>query len=209
MSTRLIPLRFAALGDSTGVGVGATTGGGYVSRLEKKLREHFTLDARNFCQSGATVSRLQQGQLRPALIFRPELATVAIGGNDVWRGTELREYEASLKTVLNKLRAVGATTIVVNVPDLSIAPVAQLVPREWYDGRIEAFNEIIDRVARDCSATRVDLYSKSRHFAANGNHTDLFCADGFHPSSRGYEAWTEAMWPTVLDVARRVAVAAA
>ena len=205
----LPPLRLAALGDSTGVGVGASSGGGYVARLESRLRAQFALESKNLCQSGATIARLQSGQLRPALMFRPALATVAIGGNDVWRGTELSDYESALKTVLNKLRAVGAATIVVNVPDLSIAPVAKLVPREWYDGRIEAFNEIIARVADATGASLVDLYSKSQHFAAHGNHDELFCGDGFHPSSKGYEAWTEAMWPTVLDVARRLAAVAA
>ena len=49
--------------------------------------------------------------------------------------------------------------------------------------------------------TVVDLFSFT-HRTVPG-HPELFSADGFHPSSLGYDAWAEVMWPSVEAAARR------
>ena len=84
------PIVYVALGDSTGAGVGARDGGGYVARLFKRIEERrpgSTLN--NVCVSGATTADLVRGQLDRGVALNPDLVTVGIGINDIGHGLSL------------------------------------------------------------------------------------------------------------------------
>jgi lysophospholipase L1-like esterase len=75
---------YVALGDSTGLGVGARAGGGYPERLPRRLRPtHPRLQLLNLRRSGATTADLIDEQLPRALRARPRLITIGIGINDI------------------------------------------------------------------------------------------------------------------------------
>ena len=193
---------YLALGDSTGVGVGARSGGGYPDRLLRLLRpEHPGLQLVNYCASGATTADVIVDQLPLALRTRPHLITVGIGINDL--GLQLPEdaFALNLEEIVLALRKLSAPIAIANIPDVALSPtVARRVPRRLYERRIEIFNEHVTATAARHSLALVDLYGLSRQILPG--RPELWSEDGFHPSAAGYDQWAERMLPAVAPLLR-------
>ena len=198
-------LLYVALGDSTAIGVGAGAGGGYPERLVAKLRPAFpALKLLNLGESGATTSDLREGQLPRALRTRPRLITLGIGINDLGLQIPDDAFALNLEETVVPLRKLGAPIAIANIPDLALAPaVARVVPRSFYERRIELFNEHITATAARHRLSLVDLYAWSRE--ALPGRPELISPDGFHPSARGYDVWAERMLPAALALLRQSA----
>jgi len=195
-------LLYVALGDSTAVGVGAQTGGGYPDRLVVKLRAAYpALKLLNLGQSGATSSDVLESQVPRALRTRPRLITLGIGINDVGLQISDDAFALKLEEIVVQLRKLGVPIAIANIPDLALAPaVAQLVPRSIYERRIELFNEHVTATAARHRLTLVDLYTWSRDVLCG--RPDLFSPDGFHPSALGYDVWAERMLAPAIALLR-------
>jgi acyl-CoA thioesterase I len=189
---------YTALGDSTGVGVGAKEGGGYVARLFERIKRERGGNARltNLCVSGATTEDVLREQTRVALSTRPTLVTLGIGINDIGHGMSIAQFERNYEEIIKKLRAeTKATIVVTNIPDISFAPVVPLYARDNTRRNVQLFNEKIHAIAERYNLLVVDVYSETHRIIPA--HPEFFSEDGFHPSADGYEYWAEAMWPTV------------
>src|SRR5205823_8185744 len=134
---------YVALGDSTGIGVGASTGGGYPDRLMRHLTPaHPRLRLVNLCRSGATSADLLTDQLPRALRTRPRLITIGIGINDVGLQIPDEAFAVNLEEIVVPLQKLAAPIVIANIPDLALSPaVARMVERSFYERRIELFNE--------------------------------------------------------------------
>jgi acyl-CoA thioesterase I len=199
--------RYVALGDSTGVGVGAAADGGYPERLYQRLKSAgVEAGILNLAQSGATSSNVVQGQVQKAATKQPHLITLGVGTNDLWRMVPIGTFQMNVKLIADALERTEATVVVSNIVDLSLAPVAGLVeaflriPRTAFAQRIDAFNAEIARLARRPRFTVVDLFTFSREELPA--HPEYFSPDGFHPSPRGYDRWADLIWPSVEPAAR-------
>jgi lysophospholipase L1-like esterase len=200
-----LSLRYVALGDSSGVGVGSRQGG-YVEHLFQRLRrDRPGVGLLNLSVSGATSTTVLSGQLPKATRSRPHVVTLAVGINDLWRGVEPHLYESNLDHIARNLVATGAPVVLANLPDMSHAPVARLathfIPLELISQRIQAFNAGVARVVARHGLIGVDLYTPSLQ-ELPGN-PDYFCGDGFHPSDTGYLRMAEHFWPALLQGAER------
>lgn len=187
---------YVAVGDSTGVGVGARDGG-YPARLLKRLKETRP-NARlvNFCVSGATTEDLLRGQLAQATQARPTLITVGIGINDLGHYVPLEKFARNFEEIVKRLKEGTTAQIVVsNLPDISFAPVVPAYAREQTRSQINLFNERIAEIVRRYNLSLVDAYAETH--AAIPEHPEFFSEDGFHPSDAGYEYWAKTMWPAV------------
>ena len=187
---------YVALGDSTGAGVGARQGGGYVARIFHRIERARPLSRLvNLCVSGATtadVLRAQSGRVSPE---RPTLVTLGIGINDAQRLTP-EQYARNYEEIVTRLRAeTDAEIVVTNVPDISCAPIIPAPMREGARQLILVFNEIIRTMAERHRLLLVDVYEQSREIVPA--HPEFFSSDGFHPSEEGYEYWAHMMWPTI------------
>lgn len=195
-------LLYVALGDSTAVGVGAFSGGGYPERIVARVRQRFpSITLLNLGRSGATTGDVIDAQIPRALRTRPALISLCIGINDV--GLQLPDdaYALNLEEIVVALRRLAVPIVIANIPDLAFAPaVARLVPRSVYERRIEMFNEHITATAARHALTLVDLYAWSRE--ALPGRDELFSPDGFHPSALGYEVWADRMAPYIEAVLR-------
>ena len=191
-----------ALGDSTAVGVGADSGGGYPERLVGKLRTAYpALKLLNLGQSGATSSDLLESQVPSALRTRPRLITLGIGINDVGLQVADDAFAVNLEEIVVQLRKLGAPMAIANIPDLALAPaIAELVPRSIYERRIELFNEHVTATAARHDLTLVDLYAWSRDVLPS--RPELFSSDGFHPSALGYDVWAGRMLAPAVSLLR-------
>ena len=190
------PILYVALGDSTGVGVGARDGG-YVARLFKRLLEsHPDAKLSNLCVSGSTTDDLIRDQLQRGVALNPDLVTIGIGINDIGHGLTLEQFSKNYEQILSTLKdKTHATIVVTNVPDISSAPRIPSSMRSEYQRQIEQFCKRLEEIANRHGVAVFDMYTITKQELAS--HPEYFSADGFHPSDEGYELWATQMWPTV------------
>ena len=194
------PVNYVALGDSTGVGVGARTGGGYVARLFERIeRERPGSRVANLCVSGARTGDLLRHQLPRVAALRPTLVTVGVGINDLTNFAPAEAFEANYEEIVTRLSAgaPAARVVLSNIPDISPAPAVPAHLRADAVRRVKLFNQIIDRAAARHGVRVADAYHSSREVIAA--HPEFFCEDGFHPSAEGYEYWAKMLWPAVKE----------
>jgi lysophospholipase L1-like esterase len=199
MSVAAMPVTYVAFGDSTGVGIGARRGGGYVARLFERIeRVRAGSSVRNFCMSGAETADVLRGQLTRLDATRPTLITLGIGINDVSHGISPEQFARNYEEIVTRLKSRTDSPIVVtNIPDISTAPRVPVFLHDQVQARIRVFNERIAEIAKRHELLLVDTYDMSREVIPN--HPEFFSADGFHPSDEGYEYWAKMMWPTVKE----------
>jgi len=189
-------LVYAALGDSTVAGVGASAPArSYVGHLHARLREVFpAAHLVNLGVSGATAADVVAAQLPRAVALQPCLVTLSVGPNDITTGRDVRQYARDLDVILGPLARRTPAVLVVNlIPDLALTPRFRGgEPEAAVGGRTMAFNAAPSRAARRHGAEVVDLYALSRREVPR--RPDLIAADGYHPSDAGYARWAEAMW---------------
>ncbi len=193
------PLVYVALGDSTGVGVGAREGG-YVLRLFNRLVERRPgSKLTNLCVSGATTEDLVRGQLERGVDGNPDLVTVGIGINDIGHGLTIDQFAKNYDKILSTLREkTHARIVVTNIPDISSGPRIPAQMRSQYQQQIIKFNERLEEIAKQHGVTVFDMFAISKDELPL--HPEYFSSDGFHPSDAGYEMWAKQMWPTLESV---------
>jgi lysophospholipase L1-like esterase len=193
----LAPVVYVAMGDSTGVGVGARKGGGYVARLfERLVRERPGSRLVNLCVSGATTGDVLRGQVGRVGAPRPGLVTLGVGINDAMRQVSPAQFEKNYDEIAHRIREqTHAPVVISNIPDVSYAPRVPAFLREEARRRIEALNASVAAVARAHRFTLVDAFGFSHEVIPR--HPEFFSPDGFHPSEEGYEFWAVKMWPAV------------
>lgn len=190
-------LLYTALGDSAGVGVGANDGQGYVTRVFARLKAKVP-DARllNLCMSGATSGTVLNSQVDRAVLAKPWLITLFIGGNDLWRMVEPGRFHQNLEAIAARLDTTGAPVIIGNLANMSHAPVAAHaeslvgISRPMIESRVTALNRALTTVAARHKYSLVDLFG-----VGIVDRPHYFCSDGFHPSSEGYAVWADILWP--------------
>lgn len=189
-----VPL-FVALGDSTAKGYGSVHGG-YVDRLHARLQETVpALTLRNFAENGATSSDVLARQLPKLASLRPTLVTIGIGVNDLTRQLGPAVFERNLTAIVEGARRTGAAVVLVNLPDVSLAPAVPPFLRAPFVEKVRAYNAVVARVATNHRVSLVDLFRHSREHLPQ--HPEYFAPDGFHPSDAGQASWAELMWPVV------------
>jgi lysophospholipase L1-like esterase len=191
------PVVYTALGDSTGVGVGAKQGGGYVARLFERIkRERSNARLTNLCVSGATTDDVLRGQLGAAIASHPTLITLGIGINDIGHGLTIETFARNYEEIIKRLKEeTSARIVVTNIPDISFAPVVPATARDETRQRVTIFNEKVNAIAERYSLTVVDIYTETHNVIPK--HPEFFSEDGFHPSDAGYEYWAKTMWPQI------------
>lgn len=190
------PINYVALGDSTGIGVGARNGG-YVARLFAHINaERSGSRLTNLCVSGATTEDVLRSQLHRGIAANPNLVTLGIGINDIGHGLGVEEFARNYEEILSQLhKGTRAKIVVTNIPDISSAPRIPEFARGQYQQTISAFNERLAAIAARYDVTLFDVHSTTREQLPS--HPEFFSGDGFHPSDAGYELWAREMWPVI------------
>lgn len=186
---------YAALGDSTGAGLGARHGG-YVERLFARIKEARPASRlNNRSLAGANTAQALQRQVEQIISDQPTLVTVGIGLNDLLQGVAEDEFAKNYEEIITRLLKTRAFIIILTLPDISAAPA--FAKREMGDlsARLIRYNQRIEQIAARYGVLLVDVYNLSRE--ALHKSPELFGADGLHPSDAGYEYWAEMIWPTV------------
>ena len=196
------PIVYVALGDTTGVGQGASNGG-YVDRMFRKLEvQRPGSRLLNLCVSGATTIDVVRAQLDDGIAAKPDLVTLGVGINDIGHGMSLQEFARNYQSILDRLKnETHAVVVVTNIPDISSAPRIPSAMRAEYQRTIDQFNQKLQEIATTSAVIVFDIYTITREQLRA--HPEFFSADGFHPSDAGYEMWAEQMWPVLEKLIRQ------
>ena len=197
----MTPLRLALLGDSLAHGTGAARPSEALApRLAAALSAAGVVAVdRVFAVPGARSADLAD-QVARAASWRPDLAVVVIGANDLVQQVSVASAAEQLGRAVAALRARGADVLVVVAPDLSVLAAVPATGR----GFVRAASTLLREAQVDAVVTAggrvVDLAPQlSSAFAAD---PALFSADRFHPSSAGYALIADALGPVVEEAAR-------
>jgi lysophospholipase L1-like esterase len=178
--------RIIALGDSSVFGVGdhgdaiPSVGAGWAGRLAHDLTAGNFI---NVAKNGARARHITKHQLSAAHAFRPDLALVCIGTNDVLRGDfSPEEIKGSLITVIETLSENNAVIILLGLPDpISTAP-GPLALRKILSARVTLINEIYIELSGHENVILVPTWdSKIAH------ERRMWHVDRMHPSAIGHQ----------------------
>ena len=173
------------LGDSTGVGVGASLPEESIAGL---LAIDFPRsDIANISVSGARVGdALAQAARCNSLGMRFDVAVLHIGANDIVRGTPTEELADSCEKLMLELERLARRTVWLGPPDLSIAPLFR-PPYAWVIGaRSRAATAVYARSAARHHVSFVDFSAPPHSIHFRRRRDQHFASDGFHPNSSTY-----------------------
>lgn len=193
-------LRFVMLGDSSAAGLGAdspleTPGAliaqGLAAAADRPVRYV------NIATVGARSADLE-AQVTRALILKPHVAVILIGGNDVTHLTKPQTAVRDLEQAVARLVDSGTEVIVGTCPDIgTIKPIRQ------------PLRTVARRLSRQLAAAQtIGVVEGGGRSVSLGNllgpefdkyPNDMFAHDRFHPSAAGYAAAAQVLLPSALD----------
>ncbi len=191
-------IRFAVLGDSIAAGQGAQRRADTPAyRIAHRLRDRgFAVTSRVYATAGARSAGLAV-QVDAALDWRPHLAVVIIGTNDLLHHTHAGQAAHDLGDAVRRLREAGTSVVVAPAPDLSALPDSPLGLRPVLHAASMVLRDAQVVAARLAGAFVADRdHGSAVMFAADRT---LFSADRFHPSSAGYAVIAETLLPAVVE----------
>ena len=189
-------LAFAVLGDSIAYGQGAARP---AETLAERLSADLTTagiatDVRVFAVPGAQ-SRDLAAQVQRATAWKPDLALIVVGANDLTRLVPPQQAAAHLANAVRELRSVGSEVVVAPAPDLSVVP---WVPPQMRM-TVRAASALMQQAQTRAALAEGARVAELAVGAAAGFEVDpaLFSADRFHPSGAGYRVIAAALSPSV------------
>jgi acyl-CoA thioesterase-1 len=180
-----------AFGDSLTAGYGLPRGQGFAPQLEDSLRRRgvraFVTDA-GVSGDTAAAGRARLGWTLDGLGRKPDLAIVALGGNDMLRGLPPRQTRADMDAIVAELRRRGIPVVIagmVAAPNLGQAYGAE-------------FNRIFPDLARRYNAALYPFF-----LARVAGDRRLSLPDGVHPNFQGIKRMIGGILPTITSALKR------
>ena len=176
------------LGDSTAVGVGASTSTDSIpALLAKKINATYV---ENHAVSGSVVASLPQ-QIQKIKRGHYNVILVQIGANDIVARNDVVEVNAQLEVLLTNLRTKADTLIFFSAGNLGGARAIPFFLKPYYRNLSLDYHKYFQALADKLRITYVNLYEDPKVDPFITNSETYFARDGFHPSSQGYARWFE------------------
>ena len=192
-------MRYVALGDSYTIGTSVRAEESWPSQLVARLAPAIELVA-NPAVNGFTTRDVLRAELPGLPAWRPEIASILIGTNDVIQGIGDPEYRANLIAILDAIEAHTGPGRVFGVtsPDYTVTPAGA----DYGDPRtrareLRARNDAFTEVLQARGVPVVDILDLSLGAATDRS---LVAGDGLHPSGAQYARWVDRIAPVVLDL---------
>ncbi len=198
-------LKYLALGDSYTIGEAVAPDLNWPNQLCQKLGERNIeiAPAQIIATTGWTTDELTAAidQADPPQDF--DLVSLSIGVNNQYRARSVAEFSEQFEQLL--LRAIGLAkhradrVFVVSIPDWGITRFAADNQRSAAQIRqdIDSFNACKANICRKHNVRWIDITPCSR---AQSGKSDMFAADGLHPSAEQYRLWMQEIFPVVLNL---------
>jgi lysophospholipase L1-like esterase len=192
-------IRLVMIGDSVATSLGAEDPRDTIgARLATLVSEY---DGRGVVLStvaevGAR-SRDLDAQIDIALHYRPHVAVVIIGGNDITHLTPQWQAIKSLDAAIRRLRSQDVQVVVGTVPDLGIVRPFPL-PLRWVARQLGRSLAAAQTVCVVQAGGRAVSMGDTLGPEFDARPEDMFANDRFHPSAEGYEAVAQVIAPSVI-----------
>ncbi|MCJ1884387.1 arylesterase [Pseudomonas sp. LA21] len=171
------------VGDSISAGLGLDTSQGWVSLLDKRLKEQgFAYKVVNASISGDTsaggLARL------PALLSeqKPKLVVIELGGNDGLRGMAPAQLQQNLSGMVEQSRKAGAQVLLLGMK----------LPPNYGQRYTDAFARVFEAVAQEQKIVLVPFF-----LDGVGGVPGMMQADGIHPAVAAQPKLLDNLWPAL------------
>ncbi len=193
------PIELLLLGDSLAAGLGAerrkeTLGGRLAKGTARRLRRPVRLRTAAVVGSESTDLPAQLDGL--PLGYRPHVAVIVVGGNDVTHRLPVALSAQHLRAAIVRLQNVGAVVVVGTCPDLGALRAVPQPLRRIASSLSRRLAEVQTETARRTGAEPVDLRRAVGPMFFDDPDA-MFSLDRFHPSALGYRRTAEALLPAV------------
>jgi lysophospholipase L1-like esterase len=185
---------FVALGDSFTEGIGDRVEGipliSWADWLTRAIRaQQGALEYHNLARHGLRTAQIREEQLARALAYRPDLASVIAGANDVlglgWDAARFREDFTALVAGLGDAGATVITATMANFASVASGNGSGRSYRRVRD-RAEEANGIIREVSAEYDTVFVDFWPLTDTLGRAA-----WSADDLQPNARGYRVVAE------------------
>ncbi len=199
------PVELLVLGDSLAAGLGAarrkdTLGARLAKGLARTLRRPVRL--RTAAVVGSETAGLA-AQIDGLLSdYRPAVAVILVGGNDVTHRVPASESVALLAAAIGRMQESGTQVVVGTCPDLVTL---RAVPQPLRSLGARVSRQLAGAQAQStrlAGAVPVDLRRAVGPFFIT-DPNGMFSLDRFHPSALGYRRMAEALLPAVVAACAR------
>jgi lysophospholipase L1-like esterase len=195
-------MRLLIVGDSTGVGTGASSPRDSVAGL--LAREFPRLHIENRSRDGATLADVAR-QLGGSARF--DMVLVQAGGNDVIRPGPVADLRGDVDRIVALAQERAGQVVLMPAGNIGNAPFFRAPLSWWMSWRSRQLHRFVREAAERQAAVYVNLFHEAADdpFVAEPG---LSARDGLHPSDAGYRAWFEAL-VSQADLRRQLAAALA
>ncbi len=195
------PVELVLLGDSIAAGLGAehrrdTLG----ARLAKGVArvEGRPVRLRTAAVVGSETSALADQVDSLPVDYRPDVAVIVVGGNDVTHRIPPSRSAQQLEDAVRGLRERGVAVVVGTCPDLgTLRAIPQ--PLRSLAARSSRQLATAQAAATDRADGRVVALARAVGPVFAERPDEMFSVDRFHPSALGYRRTAEALLPAVLE----------
>jgi lysophospholipase L1-like esterase len=175
--------RLLIVGDSTGVGTGASTTAQSLAGLIAQRHPNWLIDNRS--RDGAKLADLP-GQLGGEQVF--DIVLIQAGANDVIRLTDLSAMMQTIDLVGAAAKQRATSVVWMPAGNVGNAPFFFAPVSWWMTHRARDMHQRIAQTARRDDAIYVSLF-KDRGTDPFVLRPELNASDGLHPSDAGYRVW--------------------
>ena len=195
------PVDLLVVGDSIAAGLGAqhrkeTLGARLSKGLAGRVRRPVRL--RTAAVVGAESSMLAAQLDALPDDYRPDLAVIIVGGNDITHRVPVSTSIRHLELAVQRLRSRGAAVIVGTCPDLgALRAVPQ--PLRTLGSRLSRQLAEAQAVAAERAGARAVSLRSAIGPVFISNPDEMFSLDRFHPSALGYRRTADALLPALID----------
>lgn len=181
--------RLLIVGDSTGVGTGASAPQASVAGLLAQAWPWLQID--NRAVNGATFADVI-GQLEGA-DGRYDLVLVLAGSNDVMRLRSQAAMQRDIERAAELAGTRGGKVLLMPGGNVGNAPFF-IPPLSWYmSARSRSLHALVREAAARHQAVYVDLYQERDQDPLARDPERMRSPDGLHPSDAGYRVWFETL----------------
>lgn len=180
-------VRVLVIGDSTGVGTGASSPAESVAGRIAARHPGVAIDnrSRDGARFADLVAQLDAARGPYAMVL------VQAGGNDVIRLTGEEQLRHDVDAVLTRAGARAPVVVVMPAGNVGIAPFFWPPVSWWMSARARTMHEVVRDAASRHGAIYVGLYREREDDPFARDPTRMYAADGLHPSGDGYANWTD------------------
>jgi lysophospholipase L1-like esterase len=180
--------KFLILGDSLGVGIGATNKESISGRLHEDFPE---VDITNKSVSGAKI--MDGLKIIRSLDLKEHfnLTIILLGANDILRFTPKTKAENDLRALLLEANKISNQVIFVTPGSVGYAPVFIEPLSTFYTSRSRKFIESFEKISSEADIRFLSLFFSKEEDPFLKNVNLYYSGDRFHPSGAGYGVWFE------------------